>query len=130
MKQTVKISCEYLGKKSVIEFMQGGIDIVYRVGKMQKFDSLTSIEVNEGKISFHGLYYGSLLKKVSVPYNSLNDIFNTFKVRKLTTSKDHGAMYKDSSLTTLKVASKGEQIFDTWLNKRADKVRKYTKRTA
>lgn len=120
--QTKKISldCIYNGKPSICEITQGGIDIVFKVGKMKKFDHLTSISVEGKKIFFQGLYYGSILRKIQIDIEKIKEATSIFKVRKLSQSKKYGAMYKDHSLTNLKVASKGEKIYEIYLNKRAD----------
>ena len=119
---TIKLACRYIGKNSFVEFKQGGIDLQFRAGKMQKFDTITSIDVTGEKISFHGLFFGDLFRKVEIEAEALKPIFERFKVRTLSHSDRYGTMYKDHALRELKVAAKGENIYEIFVIKRAKKA--------
>ena len=127
MKKEISIPCIYNGKSSKITFIQGKIDIQFIVGKKVKYDHITSINVNENIVSFNGLYFGDIFKKVEININELYPIFEIFKVRVLSKCKKYGTMYKDRDLTNLKVASKGELIFDTVINRRGKNAMKFLK---
>ena len=127
MKKEISIPCIYNGKSSKITFIQGKIDIQFIVGKKVKYDHITSINVYENIVSFNGLYFGSILNKIEININELYPIFENFKVRVLSKCKKYGTMYKDRDLTNLKVASKGESIFDKVINKRGNNAMKFLK---
>lgn len=127
-KKQVQINCLYNGSTSKIIFIQNGIDILFVVGKKTKYDYITNIEIQKNIISFNGLYFGSILNKIQIELKELPIIFENFKVRKLSNCKTYGTFYKDHSLTNLKIASKGENIYYIVINKRGDKARKFFKK--
>ncbi len=117
--------CLYKGRKSFLTVKQGCTDLVFKVGKMSTWDSITGMRVKDGKIEFHGLYKVSLLNPIEISTGQAATIGKSYKVRVLSRGKEHGTMFCDSTVTSMRIASKGAEIYNKVIDKRGANAAKY-----